>query len=331
MGKDSDSQFIDAREMTLEEWLGLLSSPPSGVIFVDYGFPSREHQDEYLASIDKRSEEEVYKLLEHFLIPSCTLGSDEWSLRKLWKIRESNPESFRQMMQDRHNKRLIDYVESGFNFLPWEGITWILDLLPRWPRYALQALNAYFLAHCQHLPDGRLGGLSHAATVIRAKFIGLPGKQSELIQFLMNLSSDEFECVVAELYREMGYKTELTSPKKDGGRDVIALQKKAGHTESLRIECKRYRKPVGVAIARALLGVVSSEKANKGVLATTSRFTAGTQKFADENPRLELLDGDQLVRLLNEHLGTKWPLHIERYVAESSNIPSSEIAPDSKR
>ena len=263
---------------------------------------------------------------EHFLIPSCTLGPDVPNLERLYEIRQSDPELFKRMMQDRHNKRLMEYVESGFNFLPWEGITWILDLLPHWPSYALQALNAYFQAHCQHLPDGRLAGLSHAGAVIRAKFIGLPGKQSELVQFLMNLSSDGFESVVAELYRKMGYKTELTSPKKDGGRDVIALQNKLGRTDSLRIECKRYRKPVGVAIARALLGVVSSEKANKGVLATTSRFTAGAQKFADENPRLELIDGDQLVRLLNEHLGTKWPLHIERYVADTSKFPSSEIA-----
>jgi restriction system protein len=330
MKKYSDSKLLDTKAMSLAQWLNLLSSPPSGVLFVDYGFPSREHQDEYLATIDKRSEEEVYNLLELFLIPSCSLGSDDINLDRLLKIRESDPELFKQKMQDRHNKRLIDYVESGFNFLPWEGITWILDLLPHWPRYALQALNAYILAHCQHLPDGRLAGLFHAATVIRAKFIGLPGKQSELVQFLMNLSSVEFECVVGALYRSMEYETELTPPQKDGGRDVIAVQKGLGRMESLRVECKRYRKPVGVVIARALLGVVSSEKATKGVLITTSRFTAAARKFADENPRLELINGDQLVRLLNEHLGTKWPLHIEQYVAETSKIPSSGIASDLK-
>ena len=177
MEKDSDSKFIDTRAMTLEEWLGLLSSPPSGALFVNFCFPSREHEDEYrdyrktIRRGGLRPFQNIFNTIMH-IRTGCS------KLERLYEIRQSDPELFKRMMQDRHNKRLMEYVESGFNFLPWEGITWILDLLPHWPSYALQALNAYFQAHCQHLPDGRLAGLSNAGAVIRAKFIGLPGKQS---------------------------------------------------------------------------------------------------------------------------------------------------------
>src|SRR5262249_39598166 len=42
---------------------------------------------------------------------------------------------------------------------PWEGVTWILDLLPNNPRAAIHTLEAYFEAHGLLLPDGRINGL----------------------------------------------------------------------------------------------------------------------------------------------------------------------------
>ena len=122
----------------------------------------------------------------------------------------------------------------------------------------------------------------------------------------------------------MDYETELTSAQKDGGRDILANKNAPGRLEHLRIECKQYSRPVDVKIARALLGVVSDEKVNKGVLVTTSRFTKGAKDFAGRNPSLELIAGSNLIPLLNEHLGSRWPLQIGRLVAESQrhNSPS---------
>lgn len=72
-----------------------------------------------------------------------------------------------------------------------------------------------------------------------------------------------------------------------------------------------------------LLGVVSDEKVNKGVVVTTSRFTKGAKNFADKNPRIELIDGNQLVLLMNEYLGGTWPSQIDRLVAESEKTSNS--------
>ena len=85
----------------------------------------------------------------------------------------------------------------------------------------------------------------------------------------------------------------------------------------MRVECKRYSKSVGVGFARSLLGVVSSEKATKGVLVTSGGFTRVAREFARDNPRIELVSGTNLAVLLNEHLGPHWVAHLERLVAES--------------
>jgi restriction system protein len=115
----------------------------------------------------------------------------------------------------------------------------------------------------------------------------------------------------------MGYETQLTPPQNDGGRDILACKRGPGKLEHLRVECKQHNKPVGVKTIRAVLGVVSDEKVNKGVLVATTRFTKGTKDFAGKNPRLELIPVNDLIPLLNEHLGASWPRKIERLVVES--------------
>ena len=187
MAERRDPEFLEASELPLEEWLNLLSHPPDGVLFVDYAFPSDKHRDEYIETIGQRAEEDVYQLLGHFLIPTCWIENDEWNLKGLAWDRKSDPERFEFKMRQQYYKRLVVAIDLKSNTLPWEGITWVLDLLPHSPKQALEGLRAYILAHWQHLPDGRLGGLFQAAAIIKAKFIGLPGTQSETVQFLKDL------------------------------------------------------------------------------------------------------------------------------------------------
>ena len=135
-------------------------------------------------------------------------------------------------------------------------------------------MHAYILAHAQELPDGRYSGLHDAATIIRAKFIGMPGTKLELLNILLDLHWRDFECLIERLYHEMGYQTQLTPPQKDKGRDIIATRKEPTRQEYLLIECKLYsEEPVGFEIVQRLLGAVSGDKATKGVIVTTSHFT----------------------------------------------------------
>lgn len=100
---------------------------------------------------------------------------------------------------------------------------------------------------------------------------------------LRNLSSREFEEVVAEVFRAKGFIVDLTKKTRDGGKDIIAI-----HTDLLGIqskyfiECKHYgeSKKVGVDIVRALHGVMNTKDGpNKTILATTSTFTSEANKF----------------------------------------------------
>ena len=90
-----------------------------------------------------------------------------------------------------------------------------------------------------------------------------------------------------------------------------------GRKEHLQVECKLYTGSIGSPTVTKLLGVISSDKSNKGAVVTNSRFTSPAKQFAQENPRIELIDGDSLIPLMNEHIGPRWPLQINRLVAEA--------------
>jgi hypothetical protein len=116
-------------------------------------------------------------------------------------------------------------------------------------------------------------------------------------QELLKLDSRQFEELVAEIWRNLGYETELTARTKDGGRDIIAVRKFEANVRFL-IECKRYNPShkVGVELVRALYGVRMHEKATKAILATTSTFTRGAKVFfSDHVWELEPRDFDGVV------------------------------------
>jgi len=303
-------KFIDATTMSLDDWLALLNSDRAqNTVFISWAFPTHAMQDEYLKTIHKRTDKDVINLIRNFLVPSGSLGSDDYKLDYLLYCSQHNKEQYRRLMETEYYKRLLKgYIKGNV----WEGNTWVIDLLPHWPRLALDALDAYLQAHCQFLPDGRLDGLADAMALIRAKFIQTP--RSAL---LSSLNPYRFEHLIDALYMEMGYSTTLTQMTHDGGRDIIAEKSGAAKREKLLIQCRRSRHNIGVDAVRSLLGIVSNEKATKGVLVCTSRFTPSARKLEKENSRLELIDHEDLQQLLNEHLGPAWPNHIDYHIKES--------------
>jgi restriction system protein len=317
----------DATIANLDEWLDVvLGAKPIPKHYTTYQFPTQAHYEQFIARLATISEAQVLSLLRLFLLPSMSLGADEAHFKYLMHLRSTDQTSYERVMRLTFNQRLVRYVATWRSPPPWEGITWVLDLLPDWPADALKALDSYFLAHAQFLPDGRLHGLSDAMALIRAWYIGSPATQEERLQLLRALLPRDFERVVHAMYTHMGYDAALTRASKDGGRDIIASRNNPGGRESIRIECKRWYAPVGVRRVRELLGVVSSEKVNKGVLVTTGRFTRGALAFAAQNTRLELLSGSALIPLLNEHLGASWPTRLDSVLLESKQSTRESAA-----
>jgi restriction system protein len=286
-------------------------------------FPTDRVREEYLQSIDTEVEQDLDVVLRNLLIPSSALGLDYSNLEIYRTAKDQEPEHAQARMivanfeRSPHFRRVLRYFSGATDQLPWEGITWVRYLLPHNPRVALQAIEAYLSAHSVFMSDHMIYALSDAEALIRSRYIGVPASSEARRQILLGLTSRQFEQLVSHLYAEKGYATHLTPPTRDGGRDIEANMEGSGQREYLLIECKRYIKPVGVSLVRELLGTLSNERRTKGVLVTSSRFTAGARKLADQNFRIELISGLELVVLLNEFLGWSWPGRIEYFTRSS--------------
>ena len=102
-------------------------------------------------------------------------------------------------------------------------------------------------------------------------------------QLLTTIDPRKFEEVIAELLHAKGFEVNLTKQTRDGGYDILALQKIAGLPIKFLVECKRYNKrKVGVDIIRSFCDVIRTEQANKGIIFTTSYFSKDSHKKQTE-------------------------------------------------
>lgn len=127
----------------------------------------------------------------------------------------------------------------------------------------------------------------------------LPGHGPNLQQ----LSGVRFEELITQLLDRMGFRAQMTKASGDGGIDIVAELGKPMIGGRYLIQCKRLAPDslVGAAIVREFYGALTADrKAVKGILITTSGFTAQAREFAEGLP-LELIDGDHLHILLAEY------------------------------
>ena len=117
-----------------------------------------------------------------------------------------------------------------------------------------------------------------------------------------SLAGKEFEELVARLILKLGFVIKSQSTGPDGGIDILAVASGDLVSGEYVIQCKRLSAKVGVGVIRELLGVVSAQRAIKGILITNSEVTESASKFASGNP-IELVDGEKLGVLLAKHLG----------------------------
>lgn len=117
---------------------------------------------------------------------------------------------------------------------------------------------------------------------------------------LTTLSGIDFENICQDLLEKMGFSTERTKATGDGGIDIIAYNDQALISGKYIIQCKRYAGSVGEPIIRDLYGVITSERANKGILMTTGHFTKHAISFAQGKP-LELIDGAKMQELIEKY------------------------------
>jgi restriction system protein len=132
---------------------------------------------------------------------------------------------------------------------------------------------------------------------LASAFYGLKRRQlvSETrdLETLRSLPWKDFEHLVAEVFKRRGYQTNVDLGRgPDGGVDVILRHN--GNT--IPVQCKRWKKSVGVPVVRELLGAMTAFGASNGIVVATSSFTREAQSFAAENG-IEVIDGSAFLDL----------------------------------
>ncbi len=139
---------------------------------------------------------------------------------------------------------------------------------------------------------------------------------------LMDLTPGEFESLIQNLFTKMGLEARQTRASRDGGVDCVAYDTRPIFGGKVVIQAKRYKNTVGVSAVRDLFGTLQNEGASKGILVTTSGYGTASFEFAQNKP-IELIDGANLLYLLEEHAGIT--ARIEP--PEDWRDPSSELSP----
>lgn len=134
---NKDMTLIETENISLSEWLNLLDQSPKDALYIDYMFPTDQHREEYLSTVHQRSEAEVKKLLRRFLWLPTTFGEDKYKAEiLLQQLKE------KVTIKDTELRRRVRlYIASRGRMPIWDGLQWVLDLLPTNPRECLQVLN----------------------------------------------------------------------------------------------------------------------------------------------------------------------------------------------
>jgi len=309
-----EAKILDVTETSLDEWLDLLRDPPAGRIFIRNMFPTDAHRDEWLQTAHLRSEVEAKMLLRHFLVSTGSNLQDRLDLGTvISKVRtgvsvDDLPE---------HDRRLLRYSHSNGQYPVWEGLGWIIDLLPQHPRMALNVIDAFFHAYFDRLTDNYLSGLFDAQAIVRSRYIEGSHTTDRATRVLLGLDWRELEWLCGVAYDQMDFQVAVTPRSDDDGVDVFAANHEPGQKGLIVIQAKKWHdsNPIGKGEVRELLGTVDLHRATKGVLVTTGRYEVGALQMAREHPRIELLGRQEILSLLNEHCGADWFTRVDRLIS----------------
>jgi restriction system protein len=129
----------------------------------------------------------------------------------------------------------------------------------------------------------------------------------ELLERVKKCSPQFFEHLVVDLLVAMGYggsrkdAGQAVGQSGDGGIDGIIKEDKLG-LDIVYLQAKRWEAVVGRPIVQAFAGSLEGQRARKGVLITTSQFTADAKDYVTRiEKKIILIGGQELVELMMEH------------------------------
>lgn len=298
---NKQEKVINISKYSFKDWFSIFFSDTKRYLYPHMCFPNEEVRNEYLQNIKFFSDTQVKDLLRKFIIKTGRIEADNRNFLYLCKLPAKEFDDL--LEKSEYYKRNLKIGAGNV----WEGLTWVLELLPDHPKMAIQALTAFFWANCQYMTDQQMDSIDDCRSIIRAKYFEIERPND----FLLQIEPSEFETLICKLYQRMGYLATCTKQTYDEGVDVVISKDKIGKKEKSIIQCKRSKNSIGVAMVRELAGTISNFKATKGILITTSDYTYQAELFSERNPRIELINFKKLNYLLNMHFGTEWPNHLD--------------------
>jgi restriction system protein len=129
----------------------------------------------------------------------------------------------------------------------------------------------------------------------------------ELLERIMKCSSRFFESLVVDLLVAMGYggsrkdAGEAVGQSGDGGIDGIIKEDKLG-LDVVYIQAKKWEGTVGRPIVQTFAGSLEGQRARKGILITTSKFSQEAEDYVKRiEKKIVLIGGEQLAQLMIDH------------------------------
>lgn len=290
-----NEMFYSENFSSFNEWLKLVLEGEESV----YPFcriPYEEWTEEYIEDINNKSVQEVKNLLRALLVP-INRPLDTSNYESYVAMSNSNIDEYVVRANEVLEYEVYKRIESGQD--AWEGLTWVLELLPSSPYNAIKALESYLYAQ-PNLPDERIIGIGQCSEIIMAKFIHFENPLEKLTQ----LKPVEFEWLIEYLYESLGYETVWTSATRDGGKDIIANIIRPDGNENVYVECKLYKTTkLKIENIRAFGYVLMKNEVNRGVIFCTGYVNDNLKK---EDKRIQVWSYEDINILLNAHLGSDW-------------------------
>lgn len=129
----------------------------------------------------------------------------------------------------------------------------------------------------------------------------------DVLAAIKGCSPEFFERLVVDLLVKMGYggsraeAGEALGKSGDEGIDGIIKEDRLG-LDAIYLQAKRWEASVGRPEVQKFAGALQGARARKGIMITTSNFTAGAIDFAKQiDTRIILIDGLRLADLMIEH------------------------------
>lgn len=289
-----------AEEMdTFDEWYNCLKKGKE--VYPRIMIPFEEWKNEYINNIKNKSDEEVKTLLRYLLVPytrEIDVENHRLFIDMLGKLDENSNKDLIHSINQIMSLEVQQRIKGGYQ--AWEGLTWVIRMLPYHPYKATKAIQMYLDAELKDMPDERIIGLNQCIEIIEKKYIyGDLGKE-----VLYDLKSRDFEYLIELLYQGMGYTTILTPATRDGGKDVIAKIEREDGIEEVYVECKLYeRSELTNNHVKILRDTINENKATRGVIFCTGRIN---RNLKDMDKRIQVWDLEEINFLFNAHLGADW-------------------------